>query len=206
MARLSKAIEGNLSLFFERLGLRIYDHPWRVIAISVAVCALLAIGFVRFEIEYRGERLFTPQDSESFDHRDYVESVFGFDPRATDVYATSTSDGANILTKAQILAFLDMYEDIRNISVSKDGDTKTLLADCVQGSNGACDQTSVLDFWDYDRAAVRPNPVCHCNPPTLHLIPACPPSPNSSVDHCRPGHSGHHQRRWHRRPWPYPRH
>jgi hypothetical protein len=64
-------------------------------------------------VESNGEKLYTPQNSQAFKDRTYVNTIYGFDNRETAVFITDPkTSGANILTKPALLAFLDLYNSL----------------------------------------------------------------------------------------------
>lgn len=66
-----------------------------------------------FQVESSEEKLYTPQGSQAFIDRAYVDSVFRYPDRETDVFVTDpNTSGQNILTKPALLAFLQLYEDL----------------------------------------------------------------------------------------------
>lgn len=64
-------------------------------------------------MESNGEKLYTPQNSQAFTDRTYVNTIYGFDNRETAVFITDPkTSGANILTKPALLAFLDLFNSL----------------------------------------------------------------------------------------------
>ena len=61
---------------FYRLGRTVGGSPWITILVSLIVCAACMVGFLRFEQESRGEKLWVPQDSKAQDDKKWVEEMF----------------------------------------------------------------------------------------------------------------------------------
>ena len=61
---------------FSRLGKTVGGSPWITIFVSLIVCAACMVGFLRFEQESRGEKLWVPQDAKAQDDRKWVEEMF----------------------------------------------------------------------------------------------------------------------------------
>jgi hypothetical protein len=71
------------------------------------------VYFLIFQVESNGEKLYTPQNSQAFTDRTYVNIIYGFDNRETAVFITDPkTSGANILTKPALLAFLDLFNSL----------------------------------------------------------------------------------------------
>eukprot|EP00051_Salpingoeca_urceolata_P035122 m.28290 g.28290 ORF g.28290 m.28290 type:complete len:877 (+) comp8799_c0_seq1:695-3325(+) len=158
LERTSVAINEVVFQNFQKLGESVADHPRLFIAVPVFIMICFAAGMATLDIEYNPERLYTPQSSESFDHRDIVEETFGYEDLESDFFATNNGDALNIINKPNILSFLDMYEAIAAANGTFDGEFKDLQSSCRKSDNGNCDQVSVLDFWDYDRSAIQADP------------------------------------------------
>ena len=68
---------------FLRLGKAVGGSPWITILISLLVVGACLIGLVRFTQESRGEKLWTPGDSQAQKHKEWVDDNFPTDRRVT---------------------------------------------------------------------------------------------------------------------------
>jgi predicted RND superfamily exporter protein len=59
-----------------RLGKTVGGSPWITILVSLMVCAVCMIGFLRFEQESRGEKLWVPSDAKAQSDKEWVEEMF----------------------------------------------------------------------------------------------------------------------------------
>ena len=64
------------SFCVSRLGKTVGGSPWITIFVSLIVCAVCMVGFLRFEQESRGEKLWVPQDSKAMHDKEWVEETF----------------------------------------------------------------------------------------------------------------------------------
>lgn len=99
--------------------------------------------------------MYVPQNAIAVDDGQYVEGVFGYSPRRVTLYASADS-GGNALTKASLLAFMDMYTAMANTQIKYGGTTWTYTSICIQpAGDGNCDVQSVLDLWQYNRTTLE---------------------------------------------------
>ena len=68
---------------FLRLGKAVGGSPWITILISLLVVGACLVGLVRFTQESRGEKLWTPGDSQAQKHKEWVDENFPTDRRVT---------------------------------------------------------------------------------------------------------------------------
>ena len=68
---------------FLRLGKAVGGSPWITILISLLVVGACLVGLVRFTQESRGEKLWTPGDSQAQKHKEWVDDNFPTDRRVT---------------------------------------------------------------------------------------------------------------------------
>lgn len=80
------AISGSnifINPLFLRLGKAVGGSPWITILISLLVVGACLVGLVRFTQESRGEKLWTPGDSQAQKHKEWVDENFPTDRRVT---------------------------------------------------------------------------------------------------------------------------
>ena len=90
--------------------------------------------------ENNPEKLYTPQDAIAFEHRDFAEEKFGFDPRIISIYAEVSNSADNILTKSMLSALLDIWKIAEDTTVDYEGTTYTYAMLC---SPARCIRNSV---------------------------------------------------------------
>ncbi|CAD7701858.1 unnamed protein product [Ostreobium quekettii] len=170
LSRISCRIHRDISAFFEAEGRFVYRRPRLVIGASIAFAGMCAVMFFTlFEQELDSDRLFTPESSQAFRDREYVEGLYGDPPVQTRVLITRRVD----LTKEPqcrkrdllvdqdrasrfLMEVFDLYEDIQAITVTEGGDVLTLGDICAKPvPNGPCLMQSVLDAWNYSREALE---------------------------------------------------
>ena len=81
---------------FLRLGKAVGGSPWITILISLLVVGACLVGLVRFTQESRGEKLWTPGDSQAQKHKEWVDDNFPTDRRVTRFFLFS----GDVLTPA----------------------------------------------------------------------------------------------------------
>jgi len=147
-----------MTAFFAGVGRLVAAHPKRTVGICLAFAAISLVGLVRFRVETNGEKLYTPPNSQAFDDRNYVESVFGYEDLRSDLYATG-STSANLLTRAHLLSWFDALERVRGVTAVCDQgscDGQQITYDSVAAKrNGIAELTSVLDYFGNNRTLVQ---------------------------------------------------
>jgi predicted RND superfamily exporter protein len=154
---LTRFVDKSIEGFFQRLGGRVARNPWLVIGLCVAFTAVCMLGLSKFDVENDGEKLYTPQDSQAFDDKAFVESTFGYNARFADVYTTlKTTPGGNVATKAAILELERLYRDITQVTLNYEGVVYNFTSLCYRPNpSSPCAMVSVLDFWAYNRTAIE---------------------------------------------------
>eukprot|EP00239_Pterosperma_sp_CCMP1384_P005235 CAMPEP_0197859792 /NCGR_PEP_ID=MMETSP1438-20131217/34679_1 /TAXON_ID=1461541 /ORGANISM="Pterosperma sp., Strain CCMP1384" /LENGTH=896 /DNA_ID=CAMNT_0043476435 /DNA_START=219 /DNA_END=2909 /DNA_ORIENTATION=- len=154
LAKISKKVNGSIQSAFYGLGLVVGTHPKKVIAAALLLVALTGAGFMAFEEEIDGEKLFTPQDSPAFGNREYVEDTYGFDDLYAWVYITAKNPGDNALTTEVLTDMLTLIDDINKVTAEWEG-TEIKLEDICVKVGDECYKRSVLDYWGYDKSAIE---------------------------------------------------
>jgi len=80
-----------------------------------------------------------------------------FEEKSAYLIFTPINEGANLLTKTQLLEMMTIYEQILQIQVENDGVTYTYNDLCTQAL-GNCVTYGVLGFWDYNRQLLENEP------------------------------------------------
>ncbi|GAQ78788.1 putative Patched family protein [Klebsormidium nitens] len=124
LRKIGQVVDDCFKAAFGAAGLFIAKRPLLVIAGSLLLAAVFALGLVRFGVESSEEKLYTPQGSQAFIDRAYVDSVFRYPDRETAVFVTEPkSTSQNVLTKPALLAFLQLYENLASMTATHAGAT-----------------------------------------------------------------------------------
>ncbi|GAQ89032.1 putative Patched family protein [Klebsormidium nitens] len=156
-------VDDGLKATFGAVGLFTGKRPLLVIAGSILLTLLFALGLLRFKIQNNQEKLYTPQNSQAFTDRAFVNTIFRFPDRETVVFITDPKNSnSNILTKPALLAFLDVYNNLASFNATNAGITFNLesprICDRPGGPGTPCDIKSVLAYWNYSAAAIEADP------------------------------------------------
>ena len=92
-----------------RLGKTVGGSPWITILVSLIVCAVCMIGFLRFEQESRGEKLWVPSDAKAQSDKEWVEEMFPEESAQVNFIL----EESNVLT-ADIMKQVHWYYFIQN--------------------------------------------------------------------------------------------
>ncbi|CAI5488432.1 unnamed protein product [Closterium sp. Naga37s-1] len=146
--------------FFSVIARFVARRPLAVVTATVGVGLLLGLGMIRLKVVTNVEDLYTPQGNIAFVHRDYVDSVYGYDQLDVKIYVTGKGGTTgNVLTKDSLLALLDVYNLVISTNATFDGSTFSYDSDRIcyrpAGAGTPCQAASVLDSWDFDRARIE---------------------------------------------------
>ncbi|CAI5485919.1 unnamed protein product [Closterium sp. Naga37s-1] len=146
--------------FFSVIARFVARRPLAVMTATVGVGLLLGLGMIRLKVVTNVEDLYTPQGNIAFVHRDYVDSVYGYDQLDVKIYVTGKGGTTgNVLTKDALLALLDVYNLVLSTNATFDGSTFSYESDRIcyrpAGAGTPCQAASVLDSWDFDRARIE---------------------------------------------------
>eukprot|EP00635_Sarcinochrysidales_sp_CCMP3193_P000452 CAMPEP_0118919788 /NCGR_PEP_ID=MMETSP1166-20130328/18739_1 /TAXON_ID=1104430 /ORGANISM="Chrysoreinhardia sp, Strain CCMP3193" /LENGTH=946 /DNA_ID=CAMNT_0006860323 /DNA_START=21 /DNA_END=2861 /DNA_ORIENTATION=- len=193
----SKAVERWIGVGTGKVAVVVSRKPWRTVALSVFVCALLSLGWLRFYDEQRVEKLYTPQHTRAFRDRRWVEDNFDDQDSEVTVMLNRENDDTNLLSWGALEEAFDIYDRVRRI---RDGDDASMVTNCAevywtdvayparQAPHQTCQKSGVLAYWHWDRDAFlkdmnndntsivdiinqpekNPPPDC-CNPNTRHV-------------------------------------
>ncbi|CAI5963627.1 unnamed protein product [Closterium sp. NIES-65] len=160
LRRLGVAVDYGLMAFFSVIARFVARRPLAVVVATVGVGLLLGLGMIRLKVVTNVEDLYTPQGNIAFVHREYVDSVYGYDQLDVKIYVTGKGGTTgNVLTKDALLALLDVYNLILSTNATFDGSTFSYESDriCYRpgGAGTPCQAASVLDSWNFDRARIE---------------------------------------------------
>ncbi|GJP85195.1 hypothetical protein CLOP_g15324 [Closterium sp. NIES-67] len=146
--------------FFSVIARFVARRPLAVVITTVGVGLLLGLGMLRLTVVTNVEDLYTPQGNIAFAHRDYVDSVYGYDQLDVKIYVTGKGNTVdNVLTKHALLALLDVYNLVTSTNATFNGTTFNYEGEriCYRpgGAGTACQAVSVLDYWGFDRAKIE---------------------------------------------------
>lgn len=143
--------EEKLGSIFGWYGAFVSKHPIFVLIGCIIVNCSLGIGLVKVRSETDLEVLYTPKNSEAYQDRETLKTLFSdkshenfYSKSATDLplYADiilKTKDGSNILTAAHILNIQNVYNDIlTTIKVKNDSGHKLAYNDLCALRNVSC--------------------------------------------------------------------
>jgi len=105
---LSSKVDAGLSSCFEKLGTLIVKRPCLVILGTTVLGLALFPGMLIIGEEGDGEKLWTPQDTESQDQGAWVRATFGSSARRARVY--STNNKANVLTRDSLVGLEKLHD------------------------------------------------------------------------------------------------
>lgn len=153
-----RRLNDSIGKFFAALGGMSYDKPFRTIFLSLLLVFACSAGFANFKVADDPNKLYAPQDSDAVKSKEFVEGAFGYQDRWGFILATHNTDrDLNVLTKASLLDFFDIYDDVvSKKSVTENGKTWHFHDMCrragIKGPwSDVCDVRSVLAWWDYNR-------------------------------------------------------
>ena len=119
------------------------------------------------------DRLYTPDDSPSFDAKAKVEASFSFPAREGYVYAVRRPGVTDLLSTQSVLDWHDTWSALQSVKALGDGpDTAETLATVCVLKAGACRASSVLAVWNYNRTLIASRTDAQIKPARM----ASPPS------------------------------
>eukprot|EP00897_Mesotaenium_endlicherianum_P005896 jgi/Mesen1/5334/ME000266S04518 len=144
--RFGQWVDHGLMVLFGALANFVVRRPYKVILGCILFAIVCTAGLLRINYVVDREKLFTPQGNQAFQDRVFATGRGG--PGTT-----------NLLTTDALLAFLDLYENLRTFNATRNGRQYSLEdpAVCYRpgGPTAPCDVVSVLDYWRYSRAAIE---------------------------------------------------
>eukprot|EP00794_Sanderia_malayensis_P008208 gene8208-9088_t len=145
--KITDFIVGKFESAFFILGRAIGRSPYITILIAIVVAALCGIGMLRFTQENRGEKLWSPQDSEALANKAVTGQRFPVASRINVVIFESS----NVLTSQVLKAMIELDKKIKNISSGTESEWDKI---CFrQGSH--CGVSSLLEIWEFNQTTIN---------------------------------------------------
>ncbi|TVY82258.1 Niemann-Pick type C-related protein [Lachnellula suecica] len=142
---------------FSRLGYLAAKFPGITIGVSVAIVAILSIGWVRFQIETNPARLWVSPTSAAAQEKAFFDENFGPFYRAEQVFLvndTHPSGPGPVLSYETLTWWIDVEERISKLKGKK---TNASLEDvCFMPTGDACVVQSVAAWYENDADMVDP--------------------------------------------------
>ena len=111
---IQRAIFGNMERFFGWFGQKVAKYPhWTVLGVLV-FAGLVSCGFLLLESETEQLELWVPTDSDFYRNSKWISETFPSNSRGQS-FILATTNGANILTKANLILLHDMIREIDQI-------------------------------------------------------------------------------------------
>eukprot|EP00271_Cylindrocystis_brebissonii_P010097 TRINITY_DN26195_c0_g1_i1.p1 TRINITY_DN26195_c0_g1~~TRINITY_DN26195_c0_g1_i1.p1 ORF type:complete len:914 (+),score=150.79 TRINITY_DN26195_c0_g1_i1:253-2994(+) len=153
-------VDIGLQNFFGTIASFVVPRPWKTISACVLIAILLGAGIVRIDVITDSEKLYTPQGTQGFKDRDFVDANYGYQELEVVIYTTALKrNGSNILNQASLLSLLELWTKAQAVVGTLDGSNFTLGSSNVcyrpGGSGTPCEAVSILDFWGYSADAIR---------------------------------------------------
>jgi Niemann-Pick C1 protein len=141
-----------LNSFFRRHGQFVARHPFHIIILSVLFTAVCSLFITQLTINTQPEKLWVPPNSIAATNKAYFDQVFGPFYRVEQLIITSTLQNNNpILTKSNLIAVLNLQDQISNLTVEYNNRTYQLRDLCYRPVLGqGCIVESVLGYWKDD--------------------------------------------------------
>jgi len=105
----------------------------------------MGLGWLRFQVEERGEKLYVPQNSQAMDDQEFARDNFGRSTRIVEIFYVNDNPRLDLNNRNALLDMFDLYEGVEN-----QVDNAKLGEICIRSSNGNCAIQSPLGFWEYD--------------------------------------------------------
>ena len=146
----SAALNERIAALFGALGAFISHRPYHTIGLCCLLTGVLGLGWLRLEVENRGDRLYTVQGSRAMRDRDFVQSTFNRGTRLVTLYYT----GSNLVAdRGPIRDLFALHAGVEGAVGG--GELQDL---CLRSRAGGCAVTSVLGFWRYNASAFEADP------------------------------------------------
>jgi len=140
-----------------------------VICFSTIFALVWTIAFFAlFEQERDSDDLFTPDDAESFDDKEYVDEIYGSYTSRARVLAVrhpefreEACNGRLLLrdvatARENVQEFFKVYQEIMELEIEYDHVPYRFEDICIRPSNDSdCLLTSILDLWNYDAEVIE---------------------------------------------------
>ena len=127
-------------------------NPWRVLLGSLFLALMVGQQYRVVPKESRSDRLWVPSGTKQLDDQDKFTSLFSQNKiRIETIMLEPAVSGANMLTKANLIAAAQVFGNITALSVTVDGQAHNLTSLC-QTRGGTCMMTGALNAWGTDSA------------------------------------------------------
>lgn len=143
--QLSKINEGLHKFYFE-IGVYTTINPRTVLGFCMTFVVITSLGWIKFEVENRPQKLYTPQNSKSLDDQAWVLDNFPSNQRSIVLFLKQS----NVLDSGRDAIYDQFNVNYALYNAIGSGDA-TLEKTCIRNSIGSCTTQSVLAFWDYNR-------------------------------------------------------
>lgn len=133
---------------FSRIGRTSARYPAMTIVISLAIVALLSLGWTRFEVETDPVRLWVAPTSEAAEEKDFFDISFGPFFRAEQAFLvndTQTSGPGPVMSDATLQWWFSVEDRVRKL---KSPTGVTLDDVCYKPTGDACVVQSVSSYFD----------------------------------------------------------
>mmetsp|Transcript_24051 Transcript_24051/g.72159 ORF Transcript_24051/g.72159 Transcript_24051/m.72159 type:complete len:896 (-) Transcript_24051:96-2783(-) len=156
LRRAADAVEHGIANYTERVATTASRRPWATIVVSLVCAAALATGLGELKNEDRADKLYVPAGSKAQKDKVWVEDRFG-DQDDISTALLDARDGRNLLEKDALMEVFDVYDAV--LAIESEGGTRGYdersCARAYWDPAGPCIKSSILAFWDYDRAALE---------------------------------------------------
>lgn len=155
-------VESKIQSQFSRLGTLVGKRPKQTIIGAIILTIICGAGFVRWETENRGEKLWVPQDTTAEKETDQFEALYPPSSRFNNIILSA--GGKNILTKEALVDVMKVHQRIEKNVSNFEGVNSTLTDLCTKGGRSCASQfqgvcqclmTSILRQWNYDLATLE---------------------------------------------------
>jgi predicted RND superfamily exporter protein len=151
-----------LSNFFYEVGRYCSLNARMVIYFFLMFTTLTGIGWMRLDPETRAEKLYTPQHSQAFTDKRFVDENFGNSVRFMKYYYVSRESNlvANNIGKNAIIDMFTILNDVEGVSDMKvrGSDGTTANDACYESIPGKCRTVSPLVHWNYNLTSFLNDP------------------------------------------------
>ena len=119
-------------------------HPRKVVAASVAVALILAVGILRIDVRTKTDELWVPQNSQIMHNRAVFRKTFGAEPVFALAMLHGKSKSENILTYRHIETLYEIDQGVMKIGEGKPSSYKAV---CYKDGAQNCVNDSALSLW-----------------------------------------------------------
>ncbi|XP_028417678.1 patched domain-containing protein 3-like [Dendronephthya gigantea] len=150
LQKISRIITGTLENIFYRLGRTVGGSPWITILVSLLLCGACMAGFLRFEQESRGEKLWVPQDSKAQDDKEWVEKMFPEESGQVNFIL----EKSNVLKAEVIQQVFKIHQEVMNITITFENKSLEWKDICFRKGD-ICSLASILELWSFDENTIN---------------------------------------------------